>query len=303
MTTHTTLIAEVGSNHGGDLDTALAYIQKSAASGADMVKFQTLIKDQLWSRKVWKNGKAVDNPIYATVNNDGFPEEWHQHLKDAADAADIEFFSAPFYLEAVDVLEAVGVSTYKIASGDITFLPLLERVGATGKRVILSTGASHDAAIERALETLTKAGAGEITLLHCVANYPPEWGEMNLRSITTMQQRFGLPVGLSDHSPGWLAPTAAVTLGATVIEKHVTIDQSFNGPDHHFAMTFESFHEMATQIRLLEQALGNGRKAPMGREIERQRLIRRGVYDPVTYAPTDAHTGIWLRPEHEQDDK
>jgi sialic acid synthase SpsE len=269
-----------------------------SACGVDAVKFQTLRKDKLVAPRIWQDKMWVENPVNQKFSNLELPDEWHFELKQTADEHDIEFISTPFYLEAVNLLEEVGVTTYKIASGDITFTPLLETVGRTGKRVILSTGASSLSDIERALETLTRVSSGPVSLLHCVANYPPKWSEMNLRALVTLKETFDLPIGISDHSPGDIIPLAAVALGATIIEKHVTFDRSLPGPDHPFAMTMDEFCEMVTRVRLLEQALGTGEKNPTESEAAKQHRIRRGVYDRSTFEPSKADDGIWLRPEH-----
>lgn len=292
------IIGEVGSNYDGSIEIAQKYIHAIRTSGADAVKFQTLRKDKLVAPKVLLNGAWVDNPVYQNFRNLELPDEWHYVLKAMADRCGIEFISTPFYREAVDLLEKVGVSTYKIASGDITFFPLLEAVGRTGKRVILSTGASSLSGVEGAVNILRRSGTKDIVLLHCVSNYPPQWHEMNLRAIVTLKQAFGLPVGISDHSLGDLVPIAAVALGAILIEKHVTFDRSLPGPDHGFAMTMEEFGDMVRRVRLLEEALGTGQKIPMEAERAKQQRIRRGVYDPTTFEPTDDPTGLWLRPEH-----
>jgi len=298
MADNVTIIAEVGSNYNGDLNTAVQYVKTTKQCGADIVKFQTLRKDRLVAPKLWPDGVATDNPVYQQFSNLGLPDKWHFLLKRTADEQGIEFMSTPFYLEAVDLLEKVGVRTYKIASGDITFQPLLTAVGQTRKRVILSTGGSSLHDVEQALTILRQAGAGDIVLLHCVSNYPPQWREMNLRAIVTLKDTFGLPVGISDHTPGCLAPIAAVTLGAVVIEKHVTFDRSLPGPDHPFAMTMEEFAEMVRQVRCLEEALGTGEKSPADSEQAKQHRMRRGIYHPVTFEPTNDPEGIWLRPEH-----
>ena len=292
------IVSEIGSNHNGDLDMAKRLVHASQQAGADAVKFQTLRRDRLVAPRVLSDGQWIENPAWRHFASLELPAEWHYEIKKVADEAGIEFFSSPFYLEAVDLLESVGVSTYKIASGDISFFPLLERVGRTGKRVILSTGASSLQDVERALEALTGAGAGEIVLLHCVSNYPPQWHEMNLRAIVTLREAFGLPVGISDHSPGDLVPIAAVALGATLIEKHVTFDRSLPGPDHPFAMTMDELGDMVRQVRLLEQALGTGEKVPTETELAKQHRMRRGIYDPITLEPTDDPAGLWLRPEY-----
>ncbi len=292
------LIAEVGSNYDSDMETAVAYIRAARDAGADMVKFQTLRKDRIVARDIRVGGRLEKNPGYDLFASLELPDDWHRQLKQAADEAGIEFFSTPFYLEAVALLEGVGVRTYKIASGDITFTPLLEAVGQTGKAVILSTGGSTLAEVEAALAVLREAGAGEISLLHCVSNYPPAWEEMNLRAIATLKGAFGLPVGISDHTPGDLVPLAAVALGATLVEKHVTFDRSRPGPDHAFAMTLKEFGSMSERIRLLEKALGTGEKIPTASELAKKHRMRRGVYDPVTRMPAGSNEGLWLRPEH-----
>ena len=166
--------------------------------------------------------------------------------------------------------------------------------------MILSTGGSNLLDVQKAIEILNYSGAGQITLLHCVASYPPQFSEMNLRTIATLKNEFNLPVGISDHSPGNIVPLAAVALGASVIEKHVTFDRTLKGPDHSFSMTMLEFAEMVKQVRLLEKALGTGEKVPSSDELKRQHRFRRGVYDPETLEPVDGKEGLWLRSEHKQ---
>lgn len=279
------VIGEVGSNYNGDLDIAKRYVRACAAVGADAVKFQTLRRDRLATPSICHKITSLE-----------LPNDWHYELKGEADRVGIEFLSTPFYMEAVDLLEGVGVSTYKVSSGDITFFPLLMQIGQTGKRVLLSTGASSLQDVDRAIDTLVKAGAIEVIPLHCVSNYPPQWNEMNLRAIVTLKDKFGA-AGLSDHSPGSLAPIAAVALGAVVIEKHITFDRSLSGPDHSFAMTVDEFGDMVRQIRLLERSLGDGKKMPTETELGKRYRMRRGTYTRVTFDPTDDLGGLWLRPE------
>ena len=298
MTDRIFLIAEVGSNFAGDRDLAERYIDAAAEAGADAVKFQTLHRDTLMApyARDPQTGAFGPNPRYAKFSNIGLPENWHAPLKAHAESRGVEFMSTPFHLGAVAVMEAAGVGRYKIASGDLTFTPLLEAVGATGKPVILSTGASHLEEVETAVAALQAAGARDITLLHCVASYPPSFEELNLRAIPALGERFGLPVGLSDHSPGPAAPIAAAALGARTIEKHVTFDRTADGPDHPFAMEFAEFAAMAADLRRIETALGDGIKRPAPSEENRRKNLRRGIYDPETFQP--AETGIWLRPQH-----
>ena len=298
MTQRVEVICEVGSNYDGDLETALKYVTAAAEAGADVVKFQTLRRDTLVAPNVERGGRWVDNPIYANFANLELPDEWHFELKAKADSGGIEFMSTPFHVEAVGFLERVGVRRYKIASGDITFRPLREAVGATGKHGILSTGASSMADVDAAVTTLKKVGAGPVSLLHCVANYPPRWNEMNLRAIPSLCERFGLPVGISDHTAGSVVPVAAVALGASVVEKHMTFDRSRPGPDHAYALTVEEFGNMVNAVRHVEAALGSGVKEPTPAEQLKQERIRRGVYDPDSLLPVEGGDGLWLRPEH-----
>ncbi len=300
---HIDIIAEIGSNHGGDLDTAKRYIEAAARAGADVAKFQTLTRDGLIARFVHdpQSGGIVANPKHAAFSNAGLPDDWHAPLKACCEENGIEFMSTPFSLEAVDLMEGIGVKRYKVASGDLTFVPLLEKLGRTGKPVILSTGAAYLDEVEEAVATLKHAGCHDITVLHCAASYPPGWDDMNLTAITKLKTALGRPVGLSDHSPGHTAPIAAAALGATVIEKHVTFDRSLDGPDHPFAMEFDELAAMIADIRILETALGDGEKKPAASEINRRRNLRRGRYS--SDGKPDAQGDVWLRPQWEPDER
>lgn len=292
------IIAEIGSNHNGSFECARQYIEAAKASGADSAKLQTITKPLLMSPKTLISGKIEEYPIYNLFNCSALSDESHLQLAKFSRDINFQLFSAPFYLEAVDLLESMKVSQYKIASGDIGFVPLLERVGATNKKVILSTGASDLVDIEKAMSILTNSGCPEVVLLHCVSNYPPAWNEMNLNVITTLKSEFGTSVGISDHSPGSVVPIASVALGATYIEKHVTFDRTLNGPDHPYAMTFPEFTNMVNDIRLLELAMGDGIKVPSPAEQEKQWRIRRAPYDPTTHEPSDKSDAVWLRPDY-----
>jgi N,N'-diacetyllegionaminate synthase len=214
-----------------------------------------------------------DKIVYQNFTGQELPDEWQYSLKTTAGQNKIEFFSTPFYIEAFELFERVGLQTYKIASGDITFFPLLKAVGRTGRDVSLSTGGSSLADVENALNILTKKDA------------------------------FNLPVGISDHTSGNLAAIAAVAMGACVVEKHVTFDRSLSGPDHPFAMTMVEFSQMIDQILLLQLALGTGEKIPSEDELSRQHRFRRGVYEKNSYRPIKGHQGIWLwlHPEHKRE--
>jgi len=292
------LIAEIGSNFDGDLDTAKRHVAAAKKAGATAVKFQTLTRDTLMARYVRdpQTGDLIDNPRFEGFANLALPEDWHYALKRTADDEGIEWMSTPFFLEAVDLLEDVGVNRYKLASGDLTFRPLQEKVAATGKPVLMSTGASYLSEVKEALAARAGAGAGEVTVLHCTANYPPQFSELNLKALTTLAAETGRKVGLSDHSPGWTAPVAAAALGAVVIEKHVTFDRALPGPDHPFALTYEELAQTAKALSEVSDALGSAEKAPTPSEAPRRNRLRRGIYDRETGQP--AHAGVWLRPEH-----
>ena len=297
MSDHVFIIAEIGSNFGGDRKLAELYIEACASAGADAVKFQTLTKEALIAPFVRNEaGDWVDNPKYAAFGNVGLPLAWHEPLARHAEKHGVEFLSTPFYLEAVDALEAAGVKRYKIASGDLTFAPLHYRIAETGKPVILSTGASYLDEVRETWQRLKSAGAGPITVLQCTATYPPAWSDLNLNAVTTLKEAFG-DVGLSDHSPGHVAPLAAIALGARTLEKHVTFDRKAEGPDHPFAMEMDEFAALVTDIRNLEEALGSADKVPAPSEIHRRKNLRRGVYDRKTFHATDSEDGVWLRPE------
>ncbi len=299
------LIAEIGSNYDGDLDLAKRYIEAAAKAGAQVAKFQSLSREALIARRIpGPDGAIIDNPKYAAFGNQGLPDDWHYALKACADENGIEFMSSPFSLEAVDLLEDVGVKRYKIASGDMTFRALQEKIARTGKPVIQSTGASYLDEVEEAAQFLRAKGCDALTLLHCTASYPPAFEDLNLNALKTLRARFpDTPLGLSDHSPGSVAPIAAIALGARVIEKHVTFDRSNPGPDHPFAMEMDEFAKLAADMADLIDALGSEEKIPAASEIHRRRNLRRGLYDSASGAPSDGPDGIWLRPQHTPDER
>jgi sialic acid synthase SpsE len=291
------VIGEVGSNYNGDLEIARNYVTQLKTAGADVVKFQTIKRDLLVSEYINVGGVIKFNPLFSKFANLELPKEWHFELNEFAVSVGIEFMSSPFFLEAVDWLTEVGVKRFKVASGDISFFPLLRAIGETKKPVLLSTGASSLIDIENAVKELSRAGSDELTLLHCVSNYPPTWEEINLRAIETLKDRFGFPVGLSDHSPGDVVALGAVALGAVVVEKHVTFDRSLDGPDHQFAMQFEEFSDMIEKIRLLEKSLGSRVKEPSKQELINQGRMRRGRYKMSTGDSDSLGKELWLRPE------
>jgi len=271
----TYVIADVGSNFDGSLKLAKEYIQAGREIGVDCVKFQTYTADSLLS-PLKPDGEHWD--AYDIIKKYELPLSWHAELIEYAKKCDIEFLTTPFSLDVVDVLNEMGINAFKVASGDLTFIPLLKKIGRCGKPVIVSTGMAYPGEIETAITRLRQNGSGAVALLHCISKYPPKFERVNLKAIETMKQAFSIPVGLSDHTPDDLTALGAVVLGACIIEKHITFDRNLGTPDAPFAMTINEFKIMIQRIRNLEKALGNGIKEPADEEIEERQWARRGVY-------------------------
>lgn len=259
----TFIVAEMSGNHGGSLERALEIVRAAKRSGADAIKLQTYTADTITLKcdredflipagTPWENHSTLWD-LYDKAHT---PWDWHETIFREARVLGLEVFSSPFDESAVDLLEQLGVPAYKIASPEITDVPLLERVARTGKPVIISTGISELADIELALSTLRGAGASDIIVLKCTTAYPAPIEESNLRTISDMISRFGVLSGLSDHSIGTAAPVAAVALGASFIEKHFTLDDSKETVDSFFSSGEEEFTRMVQDIRLVEKALG-----------------------------------------------
>lgn len=290
------IIAEIGSNFDKSLDRAKELITAAKEAGADAVKFQSFTAEGLFNRTRPIEGSTLTDlkgwethPAYKVIDELTLPEAWHLELKDFAEAEGIIFLSAPFEPSRARLLDSLGVDAIKIASGDITNIPLIRLVASFGRPIILSTGASYLGEVEKALEVISEAGNQKIVLLHCVSLYPPEFSELNIRAMVSMGRVFNLPVGLSDHTPGFVAPLGAVALGASVIEKHITFDTSLPGPDHAYAMTVDNFKEMVEAIRILEISLGDGIKRPTENELGERIGARRSVY-----AATEIEAGVVL---------
>lgn len=249
------VIAEAGSNHNRDWETALKLIEVAAAAGADAVKWQTYSAETMYSRKAPRFDHLKED-TWELIKRIEMPREWHADLARACADHGVHFLSTPFDLEAVEQLAAVGAPAYKIASFEITHLPLLKAVAQTGKPIILSTGMASLGDIELALETIDKAGGTEVALLHCAIGYPPRFEDLHLRAMDTIRQAFDVPVGFSDHTLGFVSDIAAVARGADIIEKHYTLSRQMTGPDHPFALEPGELREMIASIRQTEAALG-----------------------------------------------
>ena len=278
----TFIIAEAGVNHNGEMPLAKELIDAAAGAGADAIKFQTYITDNLVTGTAEKAAyQTVRDPStssqYEMLKNLELSEENFSELSRYAAKNGILFLSTAFDSESLAILSRIGVPAYKIPSGEITNLPYLKEIAARQKPVLLSTGMSTIAEIEEALSCLRTHGCREIILLHCTTSYPTPLDSVNLLVIGALKERFGVPVGYSDHTEGILVPIAAVALGACVIEKHLTLDRNLPGPDHRASVEPAEFSSMVLAIRGVESALGSREKQPQECERENRNVARKSI--------------------------
>lgn len=277
------VIAEAGVNHDGSLDKALRLIDAAVDAGADAVKFQSFHTDQLVA-------SATPRPDYQ-VRNTASDEPWdamlaalqlsvedHHTLMTHADKRGITFLSSPFDTASLAMLVEMNIAAIKLGSGEITHRPLLEQAARTGKPVILSTGMADESETLAAVDVLREGGAVDIALLHCVSCYPCPTDQANLASIAHMIARFDCPIGYSDHTLGDEAASAAVAMGACIIEKHLTLDPQSPGPDHAASANPHDFAHMVRRLRTIEQMFGRLEIAMQPCETQTRRLARRAVY-------------------------
>jgi pseudaminic acid synthase len=276
------IIAELSANHNNSLERAEAIVRAAADAGADAVKLQTYTADTLTipcdneyfriKGTLWEGRTLYD--LYQEAYT---PWEWMPHLMALAGDLGLDCFSTPFDSSAVDFLEGCGISRYKIASFEAIDISLLQKVAATGKPVIMSTGMATLAEIDEAVRTLRANGTDDLTLLKCTSAYPAPPEEINLLTIPHLAQAFSCPVGLSDHTLGSAVAVAAVALGANVIEKHFTLSRADGGPDSAFSMEPEEFKQMVHDIRTVEKALGRVSYNQTGKEKE-SAVFRRSLF-------------------------
>lgn len=277
------IIAEMSANHNQDFDQAVKILQAAKQAGADAVKLQTYTADTLTIESdaeyfQVRGGTLWDGRTLHDLYEEAYtPWDWQPRLKAVADDLGLDLFSTAFDASAVDFLEDMGVPVHKIASFEIVDLPLIEKMARTGKPLIISTGMASLAEIDEAVVTARRAGATQLALLKCTSAYPAPPEEMHLRTIPHMAQAFQTPVGLSDHTLGIAVPTAAVALGACIIEKHFTLSRSIPGPDSAFSLEPHEFKEMVASVRTAEKALGQVHYGLNTHE-EMSRVFRRSLF-------------------------
>ena len=291
----TYVIAELSANHRGRLETAIQLVKAAADAGVDAIKLQTYTADtitidadrpefRIGSGTVW-DGRTLHD-LYAEAAT---PWEWHEPLQRVATEHGLHFFSSPFDATAVEFLERLGVPAFKIASFEIVDIGLIERVARTGKPMIISTGMATLDEITEAVDAARGAGATDLALLKCTSAYPAPPEDVNLRTIPDMVERFGVTVGLSDHTLGTAVPVAAVGVGAAIVEKHLTTARADGGPDGGFSLEPGELREMVAAIRVAEQALGVISYEPT-REESGSRDLRRSLFVVEPIAAGEAFT-------------
>ena len=266
----TFIIAEVGSNHDGKLEQAKKLIDIAAEAGADAVKFQAFKADKLFNKV--KNKDIVDKLETLELR-----EESYKELFDYTDKKGLIFLASVFDEDSADLLDELGIVAYKIASYELTHIPLLEYIAEKNKPVILSTGMANESEIKEAVECVYSTRNKQVIILHCVSQYPAKPENINLKSLLALKRIFDCPIGFSDHTKTIYAPIAAVALGAKVIEKHFTSDKSLSGPDHSYALEPDELKQMVMAIREVEKMLGAEEIKPVESEIN-ERKWRRAIY-------------------------
>ncbi len=276
------VIAEAGVNHNGNLETALSLVDAAINSKCDAVKFQTFKAEKLVTKKVSKACYQVENTCKKGTQFDmlkrlelGYDE--HRTLFMYCRQKGICFMSTPFDEESADMLDELGMELFKIPSGEIINKPFIKHIAMKKKPIILSTGMSTLAEVEEAVEWIYEEGNRELALLHCTSCYPAQYKDVNLKAIRTLIDRFDLKTGYSDHTLGTEVAIGAVALGAQIIEKHITLDRTMEGPDHKCSLEPSELGQMVCAIRNLEQAVGDGEKKPVENEFEIRNLARKYI--------------------------
>ncbi len=283
---HTIVIAEAGVNHNGSLDIARDMIIAASDSGADFIKFQTFKAERITTKNAKKadyqinNDRTDSDSQFTMLKNLELPEEWHRNLFNLAIEKGIGFLSSGFDMESIDFLDDLGISLFKIPSGEITNKPLLRHIARKNKPVIISTGMATMEEIKAAIDVFISngIGSGDITVLHCNTEYPTPMKDVNLTAMLTIKNTLGVKVGYSDHTMGYEVPIAAVALGASVVEKHFTLNRDYPGPDHKASLEPGELKEMVCAIRNIEMAIsGTGVKEPSLSEKKNIEIVRKSI--------------------------
>ena len=275
------IIAEAGVNHNGDINLAYQLVDAAKAAGVDCIKFQTFKSENLVSHTAQKaeyqkaaTGDSSQQDMLKQLEL-SFGE--FVSLKEYCDRKGICFLSTPFDFESIEFLNSIEMPFWKIPSGEVTNYPYLVALAKTGKPVVMSTGMCEMQEIEDAIAVLRENGASDIKLLHCNTEYPTPYEDVNLRAMKTLRDAFGVEVGYSDHTKGIEVPIAAVAMGATVIEKHFTLDRNMEGPDHKASLEPQELKQMVDSIRHIEAALGSGDKRPSPSEKKNMAVARKSI--------------------------
>ncbi len=299
---HCLIIAEAGVNHNGDLDTAFRLCDAAKEAGADAVKFQTWVTERMITKDVCQADYQADNTgriesQYEMLKGLELSYDDFARIKEYCDSIDMTFMSTADDSIDLEFLISIGIPFIKIGSGDIENIPLLRSAGKSSLPIVLSTGMSTVEEIDRALSVLEEKGNRDVTLLHCTTNYPCPFEDVNLRAMLTLRERFGRPIGYSDHTNGIIVPVAAVAMGACVIEKHLTLDKTMNGPDHRASTEPQEFRELVQSIRRLESAMGDGEKKPVASEESIKKVVTKRIVaiEPISRGELFSVSNIALK--------
>ncbi len=289
------IIAEAGVNHNGSMEIAIKLVDAAASAGADAIKFQTFKAENL----VCKNAAKAEYQLETTNEKESqfdmlkkleLTSEMHEQLMAYCKQKEIMFLSTPFDVESLHYLNEKNIAILKIPSGEITNYPFLREIGKTGRKVILSSGMSTLEEVRRAVKVLKESGSKEITVLHCNTEYPTPYTDVNLKAMCTLKKELGVEIGYSDHTQGIEVPIAATALGATVIEKHFTLDRNMDGPDHKASLEPDELQSMVQAIRNIEAALGDGIKMPTKSEKRNIDVVRKSIVAKCDIAEGEVFT-------------
>lgn len=293
------IIAELSANHNQQYELAVETVKAAKACGADAIKLQTYTPDSITLDsdlpyfRTREDSPWAGQKLYELYKKAYTPWEWHAPLQKVAQEEGLDFFSSPFDFKAVDLLEELDVPAYKIASPEITDIPLIKSVAAKGKPIIISTGIAIEEDIQLAVDTCREVGNDQIALLKCTTAYPTPLEEVNLRAIPELSARFGVIAGLSDHTMETAVPVAAVALGACIIEKHFILDRSLGGVDSSFSLNKEEFAEMVREVRKAERALGSPSLEPSERSRKGRKMARSlFVVAPIKAGEACTHANV-----------